>query len=96
MVSQDYGPQALSHEDQMRMERLSFEIAERVHNIGRLLASTLEVSNALPVKRFILSTGNALADTPSYDLHEVTFADGSKGCHDYVNNMSCMGGCPCA
>jgi hypothetical protein len=97
--AQECVPKSLSHEDRIRMERLTFEIAERVHEIARLLARTLEVSEALPVKTFTLTTDRRTrppaADEPPYVTHEVTFADGSKGCHDFGSSVSCTGPCPC-
>lgn len=89
------GPTPLSHEDRIRMQRLSFEIAERVHEVARLLGRTLDVREALPVKSFTLTTGTPAADEPPFVTHEVTFADGQQGCHDFENKVSCMGPCPC-
>jgi hypothetical protein len=89
------GPNALSHQDRIRMERLSCEVAERVYEIARLLSHTLEVSIALPVKKFTLTIATQAADEPPFVTHEVTFADGQQGCHDFENMISCMGPCPC-
>jgi hypothetical protein len=87
-----------SHEDHLRLERLSFEIADRVHEIGRLVARTLEVRDPTPVKMLTLTAGTpptASANMPEGPYCEINWADGTKGCHDHEKNICCPGPCPC-
>ena len=91
-------PTALSYEDRIRMQRLSLEIAERAHEIGRRLANTLAIKDALPLSGFTLSAGpqsTDAADEWDVDYYtEGTFSDGSKVCYDPFEKVCYPGPCP--
>jgi hypothetical protein len=82
-------------EDESRLRRLAEEIDGRTAELSRILARQLEVSPPGPLVEYKLQALPASNTDIVVRMHEVTFTDGSKLCHDGEQRVTCAGPCPC-
>jgi hypothetical protein len=85
----------LATEDQARMKRLAEEIDGRTAELGLILARQVGVSTLSPILEYKLTIPKATSADIVVVMHEVTFTDGSKLCHDGEKRVTCAGPCPC-
>lgn len=85
----------LATEDQARLKRLAEEIDGRAAELTRILARHVEASPNWPIAEYKLSIQPASVADVVVVMHEVTFTDGSKLCHDGEQRVTCAGPCPC-
>ena len=82
--------------DRLRLSRLSEEISTRAGELARIVA---RVTDQRPTGPLVSYRFKARSD-PSSDIvvktHQVTWSDGTVGCHDADAAISCAGPCPCA